>query len=73
VGYDVHGLRDSIRDGETGLLCEPDPEAMAEKGVELLHDNILQERLSRNALEWAGEFDWGRSAEEFLKVVEASI
>ena len=69
VAYDVHGLRDSIRDWKTGLLCEPDPEAMAEKVIEFLYDDILQERLSRKALEWAGEFDWDRSAVETLKIL----
>lgn len=69
IGYNVHGLRDSIRDGETGLLCEPNPEAMAGKAFELLGDNTLREKLSRNALAWAGEFNWDRSAEEFLKAV----
>lgn len=73
IGYDIHGLRDSIRDGETGLLCEPNPEAMAEKGIELLHDDILQERLSRKALKWAEEFDWGRSTEETLKILEEVV
>jgi glycosyltransferase involved in cell wall biosynthesis len=70
IGYNVPGLRDSIRDGKTGLLCEPKPEAMAKKAIELLSDNALRKRLSGNALEWAGEFGWDRSAEEFMKAVE---
>jgi glycosyltransferase involved in cell wall biosynthesis len=69
VGYNVHGLRDSIRDGKTGLLCEPNPEAMAGKAIGLLQDNALRERLSRDALAWAGEFDWDRSAEGFLEAI----
>ncbi len=69
IGYNVPGLRDSIRDGKTGLLCEPDPEAMAAKAFELFSDNALRERLSRNALSWAGEFNWDKSAEEFFKTV----
>lgn len=74
IGYNVHGLRDSIKDGKTGLLCEPNPEAMAEKAFELLSDNALLEKLSRNALTWAGEFNWDKSVEEFLKaVVRASV
>lgn len=43
---------------------------MAEKSIELLRDNGLRERLSSDALTWAGEFDWDRSAEEFLKAIE---
>ncbi len=70
VGYNVHGLRDSIRNGRTGLLCEPNPEAMAKNAVELLKDKSLRERLSRNALVWAGEFDWDRSAEYIMGILE---
>ena len=73
VGYDVHGLRDSIRDGETGVLCEAKPEMMAAQMVELLEDKRMWDRLSENALVWAGEFDWERSAEEFIRVVEAVV
>jgi glycosyltransferase involved in cell wall biosynthesis len=70
VGYDVHGLRDSIRDGKTGLLCEPNPEAMAEKAVELLLDDDQREKLSKNALVWAREFSWERSAEYMMDILE---
>jgi glycosyltransferase involved in cell wall biosynthesis len=70
IGYNVPGLRDSIRDGKTGLLCEPNPEAMAQRAFELLQDNKLQERLSRAALAWAGGFGWDNSANITLKVLE---
>lgn len=73
IGYNVPGLRDSIRDGKTGLLCEPDPEAMAGKAIELLSNNALRERISRDALTWAGEFNWDRSAEEFLKTLDGNV
>jgi len=71
IGYNIHGLRDSIRDGETGLLCDGNPESMADTAIGLLNDEALRMRLSGNALEWAGEFDWDKSAEEFLRAVEA--
>ena len=69
IGYDVNGLRDSIRNGKSGLLCNNNPEAMAQRACELLEDNMLRERLSRDALSWAGEFSWEKSAGEFLKAV----
>jgi len=31
IGYNVSGLWDLIRDKETGLLCEPSPEARVRK------------------------------------------
>lgn len=73
IGYDVHGLRDSIRDGETGLLCDGNPEAMADMAVGLLEDEARRERLSGNGLEWAGEFDWDRSAVETLRILEEVV
>ena len=69
VGYDIHGLRDSIRDGKTGLLCEASPKCMAEKAVALLKDEDLRRQLSENALNWSKEFNWDYSADEFLKVL----
>lgn len=69
IGYNVHGLRDSIKNGETGLLCDPNPEAMAGRAVELLQSDSLHELLSGNAIKWAGEFNWDRSAQAFLKEI----
>lgn len=69
VGYDVHGLRDSIKDGETGLLCDPAPEAMAERGVELVRDGVgdFAERARRDA----EQYDWERTADEVADALEA--
>lgn len=69
VGYDVHRLRDSIRNGETGLLCDDRLEAMTDKVFGLSKDDTLHMKHSRNALAWAGEFNWDRSAQEFLKAM----
>ena len=73
IGYNIHGLRDSIRDGETGLLCDGNPEAMADTAVGLLKDETLRVKLSGNGLAWAGEFDWDRSAVETLRILEEVV
>lgn len=70
LGYDVPGLRDSIKDGLTGLLCEPNPNAMAEKIHELKEDKNLQNKLSKNALDWAGNFSWNESTKKFEEILE---
>ncbi len=50
VVYDADGLRDSVRDGETGLLCEKNaPEAMAAQVVWLLSDPQKYAILRQNA------------------------
>ncbi|MEM3586480.1 MAG: glycosyltransferase family 4 protein [Candidatus Jordarchaeaceae archaeon] len=74
IAYNVPGLRDSIINNETGLLAESgDVEDLAEKIVTVLEDAGLREKLSRNALEYAKQFSWDKTAEEFMKVVEWSV
>jgi N-acetyl-alpha-D-glucosaminyl L-malate synthase BshA len=47
VATRVGGLPEVIEDGKTGFLCDPDDiDAMAERGVELLTDKALHERIS---------------------------
>ncbi|MEM0172221.1 MAG: glycosyltransferase family 4 protein [Thermoproteota archaeon] len=74
VAYDVGGLRDSIRNGETGLLVKPgDVQALAEGLLKVLTDEDLRGKLSESALEHSRNFSWDRTAEEFMKVIEESI
>ena len=71
VAYDVPGLRDSINDGETGLLVPAgDIEGLAKAIVRVLNDTELRERLSQNARSWASTFSYDRTAGEFAKVIE---
>ncbi len=70
IGYNIPGLRDSIIHSKTGLLCEPNPEGMAKKIIEFFEDKILQEKLSKEALEYSHKFTWDKSAEEFEKTMK---
>ncbi|MEM3389899.1 MAG: glycosyltransferase family 4 protein [Thermoproteota archaeon] len=74
VAYDVPGLRDSVKDGETGLLAENgNVNDLAEKLIVFLEDADLRGKLSRSALEYAKQFSWDRTTKEFMKVVERSL
>jgi glycosyltransferase involved in cell wall biosynthesis len=74
VAYDVAGLRDSVRDGVTGLLAESgDVGDLAEKVVAVLGDEGLRVRLSLNALEYSRGFSWDKTAQEFMKIIEGVI
>ncbi|GAB4389161.1 MAG: glycosyltransferase family 4 protein [Thermodesulfovibrionales bacterium] len=72
VGYDIHGLRDSIRDGETGLLASG-PEDAARKAAALLKDRALYGRLAANCLRYARGFRWEERAGEFWRAVEEFV
>jgi glycosyltransferase involved in cell wall biosynthesis len=68
VGYDIHGLRDSIKDGQTGFLAAG-PEEAAEKAVRLLKDPDLYAETASRCLEYSRDFDWKKRREEFRQVV----
>lgn len=70
VGYKIHGLRDSIKDNETGFLCDPSPQSLAGKAIELIRNIDLRDRFSKKALEWSGEFHWDKSADEFSRYID---
>ncbi|MCI0503250.1 glycosyltransferase family 4 protein [Candidatus Micrarchaeota archaeon] len=67
IGYDVPGLRDSIRDGVNGMLVQSgDSQAMGVAAAGLLSDNERLERLSDSAMRYASGFSWKKAAEDFL-------
>jgi glycosyltransferase involved in cell wall biosynthesis len=71
IASDVPGLRDAVRDGETGLLYPyGEVGTLAGKIVGLLRDERRREDLSRNALTHARTFTWDRAAGTTLAVLE---
>ncbi len=69
VGYDVPGLRDSIRHGETGYLADSADEAAA-RTVELLTDKEKYNLMSNNCLAYAQGFSWEKRTEEFWHCIQ---
>ncbi|HLG74242.1 MAG TPA: glycosyltransferase family 4 protein [Chloroflexota bacterium] len=67
VVHNVPGYRDSVRDGETGLLTKAHtPHALAESVVRVLQDGALYKRLRERAIEWSAQFDWQNTADGVL-------
>jgi cellulose synthase/poly-beta-1,6-N-acetylglucosamine synthase-like glycosyltransferase/glycosyltransferase involved in cell wall biosynthesis/O-antigen/teichoic acid export membrane protein len=70
VAADVPGLRDSVLNPKTGFLVEHgDYAAFANKIIQLIKDAELREQMSRDAREWAENFDWDKTSKEFLDVI----
>ncbi|MBI3872235.1 MAG: glycosyltransferase family 4 protein [candidate division Zixibacteria bacterium] len=60
---DVPGLRDSVREGVTGLLYPyGDIGALAERLSRILRDSAARSRLAVGGLEWAARFSWDEAA-----------
>lgn len=67
VVYDVDGLRDVVRNNETGLVCkENTPENLAEKMSQILKDRKLYETLQKNVWEWSKEINFDNSYKQFI-------
>jgi glycosyltransferase involved in cell wall biosynthesis len=63
VATAVPGLRDSVRDGETGLLVPVrDAAALADGLARVLGDEALRASLAAGALAWAARFRWEDAA-----------
>lgn len=69
VAYDVHGIRDSVKDGQTGILVSNTPERMADSTIALLRDKSRLVQLSENALNYSRSFSWDKTAEEFDRMI----
>jgi glycosyltransferase involved in cell wall biosynthesis len=68
------GLRDSVRDGESGLLYEyGNIEQLADRIVTVLQDTALREHLSLGAIAYARGFDWETSATQMITRLEGVI
>jgi glycosyltransferase involved in cell wall biosynthesis len=70
IASDVPGLRDAIKDGETGMLYPyGNIDDLVDKMIRLAGDSQLRIRLGASAQEWAGTFDWQRVAEQTVALL----
>jgi glycosyltransferase involved in cell wall biosynthesis len=68
VVYDVPGLRDSVKNGMTGIVCrENSPAGMAKEIVALLQDQAMYKTLQRNGWEWSKGMTFEKAYEYFIK------
>jgi glycosyltransferase involved in cell wall biosynthesis len=75
VAYDVDGLRDAVRDGETGWLVR-DGEQLADvvdQVLKELSDPGRRQAVAAACHRWAAQFDWGRSTARMAALIHASV
>jgi glycosyltransferase involved in cell wall biosynthesis len=70
VGYDIPGLRDSIRDGTNGVLVQPDFEMLASAATKLLGDKDELARLGQASRSYATGFTWEVTADVLLQLIK---
>jgi hypothetical protein len=75
VAYDVDGLRDAVRDGETGWLVRDGEliEDVTERAVKELADLPRRAAVAAACRAWAAQFSWDRSAARLAGLIGASV
>jgi glycosyltransferase involved in cell wall biosynthesis len=74
LASDVPGLRDAVRENETGLLYPyGDIDALTQRLRLLLGDAQLRSRLGTHAVAWARTFDWDDAAEKTVEFLEGVL
>ncbi len=64
------GLKDSVKDGESGFLYEyGNTGELADKIISLLTDQPLRQRLECGGIAWSDRFSWDNAAVEFEKLL----
>jgi glycosyltransferase involved in cell wall biosynthesis len=71
IASDVPGLRDAVRDGETGVLVPyGDVAALAAQMVRMVRDSGYRARLGAAATAWSQKFTWDDEAAKALHILE---
>lgn len=74
VAYDVDGLRDAVRDGETGWLVRASDgiEDVVRRAISELADPARRAEMAVACRRWAQQFDWDRSAGLLADLIAAA-
>lgn len=74
VGFNVPGLKDSIKDGKTGILCKQNSASeMSNEIKNLMGDLPRYHSMCNKAHDWASGFDWRASVYKSLKLLNKIV
>lgn len=74
IAYNVAGLKDSVVDGKTGILCQYNSVSnLADEILKLLEDEERLKVMSKQAILWSKKFGWNKSVEESLILINNLI
>jgi glycosyltransferase involved in cell wall biosynthesis len=72
LGFNVPGVKDSVVDGQTGLLASDIHDYYSE-AARLIDDSKLRKTMSAKCKGWASNFSWDKSATVFDKVIKQGL
>lgn len=72
IATDVGGISDVVEDGENGYIVQQkQPDKLSEKMDLLSNDIDLRQKLSKRALETAGDLDWQHCGETYARIIRS--
>ena len=74
LASNVPGLKDSVVNGETGVLFEyGDTKELSDHLVKILSDADSRKKLTEGGLGWAKKFSWDHAADKTLELIEQIV
>src|SRR3989304_3882582 len=74
VVYNVAGLRDSVKNGKTGIVIKENTgREMAREALDLLKNKKRYQAFQKNALDWAKSLTWDKATKDSLKLIESVV
>jgi glycosyltransferase involved in cell wall biosynthesis len=73
VVYDVPGLRDAVRNGETGFVVPATPDSLAEGMARITANPVLYEQLAQAARTWSSTFSFDTVADQVRVAVLTAV
>lgn len=69
IVYNVDGLRDSVKQGEAGIVCQSSPLAMSKEIVKFFKDYKNYEKMREAAHNFSKDINFNTSYKELLKII----
>lgn len=73
VGYDVDGLRDSIKHQKTGLVAAPDPQSLGNAIVTMLSEPTQYEAMRQAAWQDSKQYTFDNCYRDFIGVIKRYV
>ena len=74
IAYNVNGLRNSVQDKKTGILCRKNnPKELAKEIVKLFNNQPLYNTLQKSGWEFSKQINFSRSVENFTEIIDGLI
>ena len=72
IGYDVAGMKDSVKNNQTGILVtKGDYKALADTSLKLMMQKTKYSELSKKAVKYANKFNWEKAGKESVDLIES--